>query len=228
MIRVKICGINSEAAFDASVEARADLLGFVFFPRSPRFVTPRQAGALSARSPGGPLRVGLFVEPTEDDIKAVLDVMQLDKLQLYAAQETCRAFKRQFGVMVGQAVGVDSARELPAHADGIDCLVIEAKAPIGATRPGGNANKLDWSITKSWRAPAPWLLAGGLTPDNVADAIIQSDAPGVDVSSGVESLPGVKSPALIRRFITNARNAGRRGGGVVASKARGLRPLDPR
>jgi phosphoribosylanthranilate isomerase len=225
MIRVKICGINSEAAFDASIEARADLLGFVFFPRSPRFVTPRQGAALSARHQGGPLRVGLFVEPTEDDVKAVLDVMKLDKLQLYASPDTCRALKRRFGVMVGHAIGVETAQELPPEADGIDCLVVEAKAPIGATRPGGNAAKLDWSLTKAWRAPVPWLLAGGLTPDNVAEAIAQSGAPGVDVSSGVESLPGVKSPALIRRFIANARGAGRRG---VVSKARGLRPLDPR
>jgi phosphoribosylanthranilate isomerase len=208
-VNVKICGINSESSFDAAIESGADLLGFVFFARSPRFVTARQAAALSARHKGGALRVGLFVDPTEDDVKTVLDTMQLDKLQLYADQDTCRAFREKFGVMIGRAIAADQRADLPDTSDGIDCLVIEPKPPAWSTRPGGNATKLDWSITKNWAAPLPWLLAGGLTADNVAEAIQQSGAPGVDVSSGVESLPGVKSAALIRRFITNAKSVGR-------------------
>jgi phosphoribosylanthranilate isomerase len=212
-VRVKICGINSESAFDTAVEAGAGLLGFVFFPRSPRFVTPRQAAALSNRHAGGPQRVGLFVNPSEDDVKTVLDAMHLDKLQLYAPLKTCQALRETFNIMVGHAIGVEDETDLPKSANSLDFLIIESKAPANASRPGGNATAMDWSVCKNWAAPLPWLLAGGLTAENVATAIRQSGAPGVDVSSGVESLPGVKSPALIRRFIANAHAAGRVGVG---------------
>ena len=205
MTRVKICGINSESAFDVAVELQVDLIGFVFFQGSPRHVTARQAAALSARQAGGPLRVGLFVEPTNRQIQAVLGAMHLDRLQIYASEPRCVDLRNHFGLRVGRAIGVETAADLPAEAPGLDCLVVEAKPPAGATRPGGNAVSIDWTITKDWQAPVPWLLAGGLTADNVAIAIAQSGAPGVDVSSGVESLPGVKSPALMRRFVANAR-----------------------
>jgi len=207
--RVKICGINSEAAFDIAVELGVDLVGFVFFQGSPRHVTARQAAALSGRHGGGPLRVGLFVEPSNRQIQAVLDAMQLDALQIYAGEPRCADIRSRFGLRVGRAIGVETVEELPAAAVGFDCLVVEAKKPPGATRPGGNGASIDWSITRNWQAPRPWLLAGGLTADNVAAAIAQSRAPGVDVSSGVESLPGVKSPALMRRFVANAKASGR-------------------
>jgi len=207
--RVKICGINGEAAIDVAAALNVDLVGFVFFPGSPRHVTPRQAAGLSARHKGGPLRVGLFVEPTNRQIQSVLDVMPLDRLQIYASAERCREIRDRFGIGVARAIGVEKAEDLPADAGGLDCMLVEAKPPEGATRPGGNGTSIDWTITKNWQAPLPWLLAGGLTADNVATAITQSNAPGVDVSSGVESLPGVKSPALIRRFVANARGVGR-------------------
>jgi len=206
--RVKICGINNEAAFDIAVELGVDLIGFVFFQGSPRHVTARQAAALSARHQGGPLRVGLFVEPGNRQIQAVLDIMNLDQLQIYAGEERCLDIRNRFGIRVSRAIGVELAQDLPAEANGLDGLVVEAKPPEGATRPGGNGASIDWTITKNWKAPVPWLLAGGLTAENVATAITQSGAPGVDVSSGVESLPGVKSPALIRRFVANARGVG--------------------
>jgi phosphoribosylanthranilate isomerase len=213
-MRVKICGINSESSFDTAVETGADLLGFVFFHRSPRFVTPRQAAALTNRHQGGPLRVGLFVNPREDDIKLVLDHLHLDKLQIYAPVQTCLEIKAKFDILVCRAVGVAEPADLPDNAEGLDCLLIESKPPAHASRPGGNGTMLDWSVCKSWVAPVPWLLAGGLTADNVQHAVTQSNAPGVDVSSGVESLPGVKSPALIRRFIANAHAAGRVAGAI--------------
>jgi phosphoribosylanthranilate isomerase len=203
--RIKICGINSEAAFDTAVELGVDMVGFVFFQGSPRHVTARQAAALSGRHEGGPLRVGLFVEPADAQIQAVLDDVHLDKLQIYASEPRCLEIRGRFGMRTGRAIGVGGTDDLPAEAAGLDCLVVEAKPPAGATRPGGNAVSIDWTITKNWQAPVPWLLAGGLTADNVAIAIAQSGAPGVDVSSGVESLPGVKSPALIRRFVANAK-----------------------
>jgi phosphoribosylanthranilate isomerase len=206
MILVKICGINSAAAFDAAVEAGADFIGLNFFPRSPRYVAPSEAAALSTRHPGGPARVGLFVSPTNDEIAAVLDKMPIDALQLYTTAEHAVAIREKFGVPIWQPIGVATAADLPRRAL-VDRLLIEAKAPADATRPGGNAIAFDWSLLNGWSAPAPWLLAGGLTPANVVDAIRATAAPGVDVSSGVERAPGIKDPALIRAFIAAARAA---------------------
>ena len=207
MTRVKICGLTSAAAFDAVVEAGADWLAFNFFPRSPRFVTAAEAAALSARHVGGPLRVGLFVSPSEDDIARVLDAVALDILQLYAPEADTAALKACFGLPVWRAVGVSARTDLPDAPGIADALLIEAKPPKDATRPGGNATSFDWSLTQGWASPCPWLLAGGLTPENVAEAIRISGATAVDVSSGVESAPGVKDPARIRAFIRAARAA---------------------
>ena len=204
-VRVKICGINSAAALDAAVAAGADWTGFVFFPPSPRAVTPAQAATLAARHPDGPLRVGLFVDPAEAEVAAALAALRLDILQLYTAPERVAALRARFGVPVWRAVGVAVAADLPAEAGGADALLIEAKPPPGATRPGGNAARIDWALLRGWAAPAPWILAGGLTPDNVAAAIRASGAPAVDVSSGVETAPGVKDPALIHAFVRAAR-----------------------
>ena len=205
-LRVKICGINDAAAFDTAVEAGADLVGFVFFPPSPRHVTPAQAAALSVRHPGGPLRAGLFVDPDEAAIAAALEVLPLDILQLYGRFDPA-ALRARFGLPIWRAVGIASAADLPRDAGGADALLLEAKPPPAATRPGGNAVSFDWSLLHGWAAPAPWVLAGGLTPENVAAAIRATGAATVDVSSGVERARGVKDPALIRAFIANARSA---------------------
>lgn len=206
-MRVKICGINSPLAFDTAVAAEADWIGFVFFARSPRAVSPGEAAALSARRDGGPLRVGLFVAPGDAEIADVLASVRLDVLQLYVDAARAVDLRARFGVPVWRAVGVAGQGDLPAGADGADGFVVEPKPPRGATRPGGNAVALDWSMLAGWRAPAPWLLAGGLSPDNVAEAIAASGAAAVDVSSGVESRPGVKDAALIRAFVAAARGA---------------------
>jgi phosphoribosylanthranilate isomerase len=208
VIRVKICGINDAVGFDATVSAGADWLGFVFFAGSPRAVTPAQAAALSARHHGGPLRVGLFVEPSDDDVAAALAAVRLDVLQLYVPAARAAELRGRFGLPVWRAAGVAEARELPADGGGVDGFVIEAKAPPGATRPGGNAVALDWSLLAGWRAKLPWLLAGGLTADNVAGAIVASGAAAVDVSSGVERARGVKDVAMIQAFVAAARTAG--------------------
>ena len=207
MVRVKICGINDPVAFDTAVAAGADYVGLNFFPPSPRYVTPAQAAALSARHPGGPLRVGLFVDPTNEAIAAALDAVLLDVLQLYGRVDFPE-LRTRFGLPVWRAVGVDTVTDLPCEAGGADALVLEAKPPPAATRPGGNAMRFNWSLLRNWTAPAPWILAGGLTPDNVAEAIRATGATTVDVSSGVERARGVKDPALIRRFINLARAAG--------------------
>jgi phosphoribosylanthranilate isomerase len=209
-MRVKICGINSADAMAAAADAGADHVGFVFFPPSPRFVSPRQAAGLRALWPDAPPGVGLFVKPGLDEVARVLAILRLDVLQIYGDAALARAIRGRFGLPVWLARGVSAPADLAAAAEaaaGLDGLVIEAKPPPGATRPGGNATALDWSLLAGWNAPLPWLLGGGLTPGNVAEAIARSGAAGVDVSSGVESAPGVKDTALIRAFITTSRNA---------------------
>ena len=210
-VQVKICGINDATAFDAAVSAGADWVGFNFFPPSPRCVTPARAAALSARSPGGPPRVGLFVDPAPEAIAAVLDTVRLDILQVYGAVDLT-ALRARFGLPIWRPIGVATAADLPVAADAADRLLVEAKPPPGATRPGGNAARFDWSLLRGWRAPVPWILAGGLTADNVAEAIRIAGATAVDVSSGVERARGVKDTALIHAFIANARASGIREG----------------
>jgi phosphoribosylanthranilate isomerase len=205
MVRVKICGINDPAAIDAAVEAGADWTGFVFFPPSPRYVTASRARELAARHKDGPPRVGLFVNPTEAMIAEVVAEVPLDILQLYGAGEDLPRLRARFGRPVWRAVGVAAAADLPLTLEGADALLLEAKPPPDATRPGGNAVRFDWTLTKGWHAPGPWLLAGGLDPGNVAEAIRLSGAEAIDVSSGVERAKGVKDPALIHAFIRNAR-----------------------
>jgi phosphoribosylanthranilate isomerase len=207
MARVKICGINDAAAIDAAVESGADWVGFNFFPPSPRYVTPARAKELAARHKDAPPRVGLFVHPTEAMIAAVLDEVPLDILQLYGAGDALPALRARFGRPVWRSVGVATGGDLPMGLEGADALLLEAKPPADATRPGGNAVRFDWTLTRNWPAPGPWLLAGGLDSDNVAEAIRLSGAEAVDVSSGVESAKGVKDPALIQAFIRNARAA---------------------
>ena len=209
MTRVKICGVNSAAAFDAVCDAGADWLGFVFFARSPRFVSPAQAAALSARRAGGPVRVGLFVAATHEEIVAALAALPLDVLQLYDTPLRVAEIARRFGMPVWRAVPVSGAADLPASCAPAAAALIEPRARVDASRPGGNAQLLDWSVLGGWRPDFPWLLAGGLTPDNVAAAIAATGAPAVDVSSGVETVPGVKSVNLIARFVAAARAAKR-------------------
>ena len=206
MTRVKICGINDPAAFDTAVEAGADWIGFNFFPPSPRYVTPAAAAALSARSAGGPHRVGLFVDPTPETIAQVLEGVRLDALQIYGALDRLAGFRSRFGLPIWRAVGITDAADLPDDSLQADRLVLEAKPPVGADRPGGNATTFDWSVLGGWQAPSPWMLAGGLTVQNVGDAIRRTGAPAVDVSSGVESRRGVKDDRLIRAFVHAAKS----------------------
>jgi len=206
-VRVKICGINDPVALATAAEAGADWVGFVFFPPSPRAITPAQAAALSAACPGGPKRVGLFVDPTEAAVAAALDALHLDALQLYAPAARVAALRARFARPVWRAIGVATEADLPTEAGAADRFVLEAKPPPEATRPGGNAARFDWTLLRDWHAPAPWILAGGLTPDTVAAAIHATGATAVDVSSGVERAPGAKDPALIRAFIAAARGA---------------------
>lgn len=210
MTEVKICGINDAAGFDATVAAGADFLGLVFFPPSPRAVTPAEAAALSARAAGGPVRVGLFVDPEDALIAAVLAALPLGLIQLHGAEDParCAAVRARFGVPVMKALGIATPADLDqlaAFAPAVDRFLLDAKPPPGAALPGGNAAPFDWGLTAGRAIPRPWLLAGGLTPGNVAAALRASGAPGADVSSGVERARGVKDPARIAAFVAAAR-----------------------
>lgn len=206
MVAVKICGVTDPAAMDVAAEAGAEYVGFVFFPPSPRALGPAEAAVLAARHPAGPAPVGLFVDPTDADIASVLDVVPLQALQVHAAAERVAAIQAIFGLPVWHAVGVSSQADLPLAAPGVSRLLLDHKAPPGATLPGGNARAFDWAVLRGWAAPAPWVLAGGLHPGNVAEAIRQTGTRAVDVSSGVERERGVKDPALIRAFVEAVRN----------------------
>lgn len=203
-IRVKICGINSPDALDAAIAAGADWLGFVFFPPSPRYVTPGQAAALSARASEGPPRVGLFVNPTEEDIAAALSAVPLSALQVYGPVDV-PALRRRFDLPVWRPVAISTRADLPQQDLGADMLLLEAKPPSAATRPGGNATRFDWTLLRDWTPTGPWMLAGGLNPANVAEAVRVTGARAVDVSSGVESEAGRKDPDRIRAFIARTR-----------------------
>jgi phosphoribosylanthranilate isomerase len=216
MTAAKICGLNDAAGLDAAVAGGAAMIGLVFFPPSPRAVTPAQAAALAARAPGleagGPLRVGLFVDASDDAIAAVLGALPLDILQLHGEEDParCAALRARFGRPVMKALGIATKADLgllDLYAPAVDRFLLDAKPPPGATIPGGNAEVFDWSLLTGRTIPRPWLLAGGLTPENVAAAIRATGAPGVDVSSGVERARGVKDPLRIAAFLDAVRAA---------------------
>ena len=204
-IGVKICGIRERSAFDAACEAGADWIGFVFFARSPRCVTPQTvATLLRSEKKARPQTVGLFVKADDSTIERTLSVADLDILQIYDTPARALEIRQKFKRPVWLSCAVTTPIDLPENTM-LDGYVIEPRAPADAALPGGNGITLDWSLLRHWQAPSPWMLAGGLTPDNVARALAMSHAPAVDVSSGVETAPGEKSPELVRNFIKNVR-----------------------
>ena len=206
---VKICGLTSPEGIAAAVSAGARYLGFVFFAKSPRHVTPEQAAALASEVPLGIAKVGLFVNPDDALLQTVLAQVPLDMIQLHGSENPARVteVRALTGLPVMKAVGVAEPRDLDALWDyGLvaDMLLIDAKPPKDAELPGGNGLAFDWRLLAGRQILKPWLLAGGLTPENVSQALRLTRAPGVDVSSGVESAPGVKDPDRIRDFIARA------------------------
>ena len=207
---VKICGLNDEAGVAAAVEGGADFVGVVFFAKSPRFIEPARAAELLAEVPHKIKRVGLFVDAEDALFERVLKNVRLDLLQLHGKEPPARVaqLRDHWGLPAMKAIGVSAAADLDAakpYLDVADRLMFDAKAPPGATRPGGNAIAFDWTLLAGHKWTLPWFLAGGLEPGNVARAIKLSGAKAVDVSSGVESAPGVKDPKKIRAFIKAAK-----------------------
>ncbi|MEK9971081.1 MAG: phosphoribosylanthranilate isomerase [Ferrovibrio sp.] len=207
----KICGLTDEAAVDAAVSHGADMVGFVFYPASPRNLSAVRAEELLHGVPSGVDRVGLFVDPETDFLDQILAKARLDLLQLHGEEtpERCRAISIYFGLPIIKAIKVSTKADLKAakeYEDVVDWLMFDARPPTDAAAlPGGNGRAFDWTILKGAEFKRPWLLAGGLTPDNLAEAVNQSGATAVDVSSGVESAPGKKDPAKIRAFLDAAR-----------------------
>ncbi|MBT0671259.1 phosphoribosylanthranilate isomerase [Novosphingobium profundi] len=206
---IKICGISTPDALDAAIRARAEYAGFVFFAKSPRNVTPAQAAQLSQRAEGRITRVGLFVDADDATIAQALAAARLDALQLHGQETPERAaqLRARHGVEVWKALSVATARDVEragAYAGAIDRVLFDAKTPAG-TLPGGMGLSFDWSLVANWKGPIAWGLAGGLTPDNVGEAIRRTDAPLVDTSSGVESAPGIKDHARIAAFCETVR-----------------------
>jgi phosphoribosylanthranilate isomerase len=207
----KICGLGDTASVAAAVAGGARFVGFVFYPPSPRCVSPAQAGELAAPVPADISRVGVFVDPTDDQLDAVFASLRLDFVQLHGSESVERAaeIKARTGAGIIKAVKLaapgDIAEAAPFRAVA-DWVLFDAKAPksLKGALPGGNALAFDWRMLAEQAAPAgglPWLLSGGLDLDNLAEAVRISGARAVDVSSGVESAPGEKNPELVRRFL---------------------------
>jgi phosphoribosylanthranilate isomerase len=211
-LTVKICGLSTEETLDAALAAGADIVGFVFFPRSPRYLTNEKAALLAKRGRGRAETAALSVDFDDATLGAIVDAVNPDWLQLHGKESVERVadVRRRFGKRVIKAIGIAGAADLDVarrYGGVADMLLLDAKPPKDATRPGGNANTFDWTILAGFRSSIPYLLSGGLTPANVGEALRVTGAPGVDVSSGVETAPGVKSPDLIRAFVANARAA---------------------
>jgi phosphoribosylanthranilate isomerase len=208
-IRVKICGLREPEHVHAAVAAGAAYVGFVFFDKSPRHLTIDEAVELAVDVPSGLAKVGLVVNADNHALDRIVEAVPLDMLQLHGSEtaERVAEIRDRYRLPVMKAVGVASEDDLPALAEYgrvADQLLVDAKPAKGADLPGGNGLAFDWGLIAGRRWPVPWMLAGGLTPDNVAEAIRLTGARQVDVSSGVETAAGVKDSALIRAFIAAA------------------------
>jgi phosphoribosylanthranilate isomerase len=209
---VKICGINTASAADAAVRAGADFCGLVFHEKSPRAVGLDAAASLAGHIRGRARLVSLVVDADDDTVAAVAAAVHPDFLQLHGHEtpERAAAIHARFGVKLIKAFAIAGASDfapVAAYAPFCEMFLFDAKAPAGS-RPGGHGVAFDWQLLSGRKVSRPWLLAGGLTPENVTRAVAASGAPGVDVSSGVETAPGVKSPDLIAAFVSAARNQG--------------------
>jgi phosphoribosylanthranilate isomerase len=210
--KVKICGINSLEAANAAATAGADFTGLVFFAKSPRNLAFEQARAISDRLRGAARLVALFVDPDDSLLEAGIAASRPDMIQLHGKETPQRTgqIASRFGLPIIKALEIADSSDLGAamaYAAAADYLLFDARPPADADRPGGHGVSFDWKILSGRKFPRPWLLAGGLKPENVGRAIRASGAEIVDTSSGVETAPGQKSPELIRAFINAARNA---------------------
>jgi phosphoribosylanthranilate isomerase len=209
---VKICGLSTAESVDTALDAGADMVGFVFFPPSPRNVSFATARDLGARVRGRAAKVALTVDAEDAMVDAIIDSLRPDMLQLHGTETPARvtALKKRYGLPVMKAIAVEAKADLAAvtaYGGFADRLLFDARAPREATRPGGLGKRFDWRLLENLDPGIPFLLSGGLDVDNLDEALRITRAPGVDVSSGVESAPGRKDLDKIRAFIRTARQA---------------------
>jgi phosphoribosylanthranilate isomerase len=208
--RVKICGLTETADIPAAIVAGASYVGFVFFPKSPRHLDLEAARFMATSVPEGIMKVALTVDADDAMLDELTAEVPLDMLQLHGKESPARVseVKSRYGLPVMKAIGIENETDLTQidfHGKVADQLLIDAKPPKGADRPGGNAVAFDWSLIAGRRWPVPWMLAGGLNPENVAEAVRATGARQVDVSSGVENAPGVKDARMMADFVAAAR-----------------------
>jgi phosphoribosylanthranilate isomerase len=219
---IKICGLNTPEAVDAALDAGADAVGFVFFPPSPRHLGFEAARALGGRVRDRALKVALAVDAADDWLAAVIEALRPDMLQLHGKETRDRVVmvRTRFGLPVIKALPIAERADLTPirlYASVADRLLFDARAPREATRPGGLGKSFDWRLLEGIDPGVPFMLSGGLDAGNVAEALRITNAPAVDVSSGVERAPGEKDPEKIRAFVRAARNAAKAGERKVAS-----------
>lgn len=211
---VKICGLSTPETLDAALQAGADMVGFVFFPPSPRHIGLEAARDLGQRARGRAVKVALTVDADDAALANIVETLRPDILQLHGRETVARLrdIKQGFGLPVMKAIAVETPADLvplPGYAAVADRILFDARAPRGATRPGGLGAAFDWHLLENFELAIPFMVSGGLTRENVAAAVGLTRAGGVDVSSGVERAPGVKDPGMIEAFIRIARAIGR-------------------
>jgi phosphoribosylanthranilate isomerase len=205
-VQAKICGISTPEAFDAAVNGGASHVGFVFFAKSPRNVEPPQAASLARRGGAQVRKVGLFVNPDIGFLRHTTNLADLDTIQLHGSESPALVaqIKAETGLEIWKAVAVRTRSDLAdavRYRGAADRILYDAKPPPGSALPGGNGLRFDWKLIEGHRHPLPWILSGGLDEQNVKDAIGITGARIVDVSSGVESAPGVKEVDKIAAFL---------------------------
>ncbi|WP_172293015.1 phosphoribosylanthranilate isomerase [Pseudoruegeria sp. HB172150] len=204
-VRIKFCGLRTASDIEAAARVGAAYVGFNFFPKSPRYVDIDTAAELAAQVPMAICKVALTVNADDATLDAITAKVPLDMLQLHGSEtpDRVREVKARYGLPVMKAVGIATADDLPlleGYLKAADQIMVDAKPAPGAELPGGNGVPFDWRLVAGRRWPVPWMLAGGLTADNVAEAVRLTGARQVDLSSGIESAPGVKDPAKIAAF----------------------------
>ena len=207
---VKICGLSTRETLDVALEAGADMVGFVFFPASPRHVSLETARELGKQARGRAVKVALTVDADDATLENIVETARPDILQLHGKETTARLrdIKAKFGLPLMKALPVETAADLAplaGYADVADRILFDARAPRGATRPGGLGAAFDWHLLEKLDLKLPFMVSGGLHASNIAEAVRVTRAGGVDVSSGVERSPGIKDPEMIRDFIRAAR-----------------------
>ncbi len=210
MISVKICGLREARHVKAACESGARYIGFMFFAKSPRYVTPESATALAQIVPPGVAKVAVTVNADDALLDKITETVPLDMLQLHGSEspERVTEVRARYGLPVMKALGIADAEDLdkvPAYEAVADQLLLDAKPPKNAALPGGNGLTFDWRLIAGRTWAKPWMLSGGLSPDNLAQAVQLTGAQQVDLSSGVETAPGVKDSGLIRAFLAAAR-----------------------